>query len=447
MKKFSIDWRLAGGFSALLLLIIALGMVGIVQIQSLSRQIDQLGMRYFPLQKATMEMRINNSLYAMGIRNFVFWKSSRYLEAARSSSDSGTIDAAQEEFDRQLAIYASHFQSSEQKQWIEKIAASEKQLRLIGSRIVQLTETGAEPDAINKLLMTFESSLYRIDDFIDNTVQEFNLQAIEEQLRAANSRKQRAILLLQWSLVLGVFIGAETAWFVYRNRKRERERREQLVKRMIKVEEEQRQDLSLQVHNEMGQDLSAVKIYLDLINNKLTAKSPEIKKYISQGKQILTGLLNKSHNIVELLRPPALEEIGLVDTISGLIVQYKQISSIEITYHKPQQEIKLAAEYSLILYRTAQEALTNVVTHSQAQNVEIILCKDRQSVKLTISDDGRGFNYRGYRPQPRRRQQDRLKLGLVGLHERIELLGGKMKVDTAPGKGTCLSVELNLTKT
>lgn len=454
MRKVSIDWKLVGGFSALLFLIVVIGAVGISQIQSLSKRVDDFGKYYFPLQKAALEMRINNSLYARGIRNYIFWRSARYLEAAKAGANQEAINTAQEAFDHRLADYASFAKIPNTKELVNIISLLQQELRGIGGKIILLVnklEKTADTikrdeieQAINNLLMAFESKLYRIDDFIEESLQKANLESVERQLILAGIAKKRAVTLLFWSLIAGLLIGGETAYFVYSNRKSERESRKKLVHRMIRIEEEERQNLSLQVHNQMGQDLSALKIYLDIIDKKLQNSGQNLLKEISQSKEILSGLLEKSHNIAELLRPPALKEVGLVDTIDDLIYQYKQISSIEFAYQKPDLQLELSDEYALILYRSAQEGLTNIIKHSQAKNVKIVLEKKSDMVTLAVIDDGIGFNYGHYMKFFRRRNQDKLRLGLAGLRERIALLDGKMKIDTAPEKGTKLSIELPL---
>ncbi len=144
------------------------------------------------------------------------------------------------------------------------------------------------------------------------------------------------------------------------------------------------------------------------------------------------------------MRPPALEEVGLVDTITDLIFQYKQISTIKFTYQKPKSSLGLSGEYALILYRAAQEGLTNIIKHSQAKKVKISLNKKPDVVSLAIVDDGIGFNYGQYMKSFRRRSEDKLRLGLAGLRERVALLNGKMDIDTSPDKGTRLNIELPL---
>jgi len=450
MKRVLGDWRLVGGFSALLLLIVAIGLIGINQIQSLSRTVDELGRRYFPMQKAALEMRINNSLYARGIRNYIFWRSDKYLEAAKDAVNRQAINTAQIGFQSQLVGYTSFVRTEVEQEWIKRIRVLEQELYGVGEKIIDLVDhlenIDLSPkrkkleDAINKLVMVFENKLYKIDKFIDGNMQKTNLKAVDEQLCLAELAKERAIRLLIWSLILGLSLGGETAYLIYRNHKNEQERRKKLVQRMIRAEELERQNLSFQVHDQMGQDLSALMIYSDLIDKKVNPLNQEVKEDILRSKKILSGLIDKSHNIAELLRPPALEEVGLVDTIAGLIFQYKYITPIKFSSNLTAEPLNLPGEYSLILYRVAQEGLTNVTKHSQAKKVEISLEKKANAVYLTVVDDGLGFNYE--QPSQYRRKEDKLKLGLLGLRERIELLGGKMTVNTAPGRGTKLIVKL-----
>ena len=451
MKRVLGDWRLVGGFSALLLLIVAIGLIGINQIQSLSRTVDELGRRYFPMQKAALEMRIDNSLYARGIRNYIFWRNDKYLEAAKDAVNRQAINAAQLGFQRQLAGYTSFARTAVEQGWIKRIRVLEQELYGVGEKIIDSVdqlenvdlrqERKRLEDTINKLVMVFENKLYKIDKFIDGNMQKTNFKAVEDQLRLAELAKERAIRLLIWSLILGLSLGGETAYLIYRNNKNEQERRKKLVQRMIRAEELERQNLSFQVHDQMGQDLSALMIYSDLIDKKVNPLNQEVKEDILRSKKILSGLIDKSHNIAELLRPPALEEVGLVDTIAGLIFQYKHITSIKFSSNLTAEPLNLPGGYSLILYRVAQEGLTNIVKHSQAKKVEISLEKKANAVYLTVVDDGLGFNYE--QPLQYRRKKDKLKLGLLGLRERIELLGGKMTVNTAPGRGTKLIVKLS----
>ena len=451
MKKTTTDWKLLGGFSALLFLIIALGMVGVFQIQSLNKTIDNLGKKYFPLQRAALEMKANNNLYVMGVRNYVFWKGSRYLEAVRTVKGIETIQKITQDFDRQLSVYSFYIRTvfldskaaGRYQAWLENITGSVKKLRSIGSRIIDFVDKGAKSEDINRLIMVFESQQYKVSDFLDLTLEEFNLNAIKEELRMANRRAARAILFLVWSLAFGVLIGVQTAVAVYRNRRHERERREYLTRQMITIEEKERKSLSFQVHDQMGQDLSALQIYLDLAAKKILPGQEEIKKNISEGKKILSGLMRKIHNISEMLRPPIIDTLGLAEAIEGLVLQYRQATGINFIYQKPEKIINLAAEHSLVFYRVVQEGVTNIVKHARAKTVNISLTVKKENVCLIIDDDGIGFDCGDFLKCPHRRRNDRMKLGLLGLKERVEILGGVLEIKTAPGKGTRLTVKLS----
>lgn len=242
--------------------------------------------------------------------------------------------------------------------------------------------------------------------------------------------------------LVGLLLGAQTAYLIYRRSKREQEHRELLWRQVIRVEEEQRNNLSLQIHDQMGQDLSALKIYLGLLERDLAPEMKEQKERIEKTKKILDGLMDKTHNISELLRPPELDDLGLSESIAALILQYKEMTGNNYNYERLGQDALLSPEHSLILYRVVQEALTNIAKYSEAKNVEVSLEKKDDLVALIVSDDGKGFDYDEYLRRPGRRKDDKIKIGLQGLRERIELIGGVLRVYSKPGQGTKLEVTL-----
>jgi two-component system sensor histidine kinase DegS len=124
-------------------------------------------------------------------------------------------------------------------------------------------------------------------------------------------------------------------------------------------------------------------------------------------------------------------------------MDYKHLTSANFIYEKPKEELKVPSAHSLVLYRIAQELLTNMLKHAQAKNVEIRLTKKANSLDFFYQDDGTGFDYDTIsKTIPRRRREDKLRLGLVSLKERVELLDGIMKINSAMGKGTRINVEL-----
>ncbi|MFH0940357.1 MAG: sensor histidine kinase [Candidatus Omnitrophota bacterium] len=439
-RRITIDWRMVAGFLGLLFLIIAVGLIGIRQIENLSSVVSYLAKTDMPMQNAVLEMKSSNSKYAMGIRNYMFWRSAKYLEAASVAQKLDLVRLASANFDKHLAFYALHAELAQEREWVRIVRESETELRKTGDTIIAMIDK-AEGD-INKHLMDFEGKLFQIDAYLDDPLQKSVLSAIDNQLAVAETGKRRSVVLLWWSLLVGLLLGAQTAYLIYRRSKREQEHRELLWRQVIRVEEEQRNNLSLQIHDQMGQDLSALKIYLGLLERDLAPEMKEQKERIEKTKKILDGLMDKTHNISELLRPPELDDLGLSESIAALILQYKEMTGNNYNYERLGQDALLSPEHSLILYRVVQEALTNIAKYSEAKNVEVSLEKKDDLVALIVSDDGKGFDYDEYLRRPGRRKDDKIKIGLQGLRERIELIGGVLRVYSKPGQGTKLEVTL-----
>ncbi|MCK9555383.1 sensor histidine kinase [bacterium] len=448
------DWKLACGFIALLLLIPLIGLTGIYQISSFSKQLDNLGRKHFPMQKAALEIRMQTSMYAMYLRNYVFWKSFKYLEAARKSVTAEDINSVKEKSRRQVEYFGSLSSDAAQKDFVLQMSVLQKNLFEIGDQIMESADRmdGAESsgekeegrNSVNKLMMVFETRLFAVDDFIESEVQSYNLRVVEEELEYAREAKRKAYTLLGWSILFSVLIGGQTAVVVYNSRKNDRLKREELIKKMIKIEEKERENLSMQVHDQMGQDLSGLKIYLDVISNAIGGKSPDIEEKIRKCKNVLSGLIEKSHNIAELLRPPALDELGLADALRGMISQYRQVSGLDISFSGAVSKSGIKGEYSLLIYRIIQECLTNIIKHSGATKVDVSLKGAGNGLELTIKDNGVGFKNSGNGPENSEYADDRLKLGLLGVKERVEFFQGNFKVLSLEGNGTTITVELPL---
>lgn len=445
MKNNFKEKKLLFAFVFLILLTLLIGLFGIIQIESLSRKIKDLGRYNLQRQNAVLEMRINNAIFTMGIRNYIFWRSSRYLNATPVAANVDKIFEAGENFKDQLEIYRQNAYLEQQKEWANQVALSFDEVFSLGKKIVQLAEK-EEPtkisEATSSRLMSFENRIYKIDEFLDIFMGRSNLEEVRRQMILADADKQQAVLFLRLSLFAALSMGILMAFSVYRRRIKERAYRQQLFNRMIDIEESERKKLSTAVHDEMGQDLSALKIYLDLVSQELTAAKEELKAKIIECKKIILGLIDKSHNIAFLLRPPDLDEIGLLESIESLLLESRNLNKIEYVFEKPTENLELDSEYSLLIYRIVQELLTNMAKYAKAKNVEVRLKKNAGSVELFYRDDGQGFDYDQAEKKFIRRKEDKFRLGLLGLKERVEALDGLMKIDSSSGEGVMINVVL-----
>lgn len=437
--------KLLLAFGFLISLTLVIGLVGISQIQGLMRKIEDLGKNNLSLESAVLEMRIKNANYALGIRNYVYWRLARYLGAASMAADANKIFSSGENFKQQLQLYRQSAYLNQQKEWAAQAQIAFEELFVLGKKIIQLVDQEASQGAsatVNNLLMSFENKVYKIDEFLDGSMGKANLEEVQQQMAQARADKVRAIFFLQISLALALICGSLIALAVYRRRIKERLLRQDMFNQMINVEEDERKHLSNAVHDEMGQDLSALKIYLGIIQQGLVNSSPDLEDKINQCKEIISGLIEKSHNIAFLLRPPDLDEIGLVESLEALLLEYKHLTGIDYNYQKPEAFFNLSAEYNLLFYRITQELLTNMAKHSGAKHVELKLERKSNSAELFYADDGQGFDYKLVSKSPFRRREDKLRMGLLGLQERVKLLDGAMQINSGTGKGTSIYVTL-----
>ncbi|MFA4933529.1 MAG: ATP-binding protein [Candidatus Omnitrophota bacterium] len=435
--------KLFFAFAVLIFLTFLIGLVGMSQIQGLYRRVADLGSHNLRLESAVLEMRMSNTVYAMGIRNYVFWRASRYLGAAPMAVDRKSIVQSGDNFKKQLELYRETAYLPQQQEWADHISASFEELLLLGSKIIESAdkqESGKINEAANNLLMGFENLVYRIDGFLDSSMGKDNLKEIERQMDMAEADKDKAIFFLQVSLIGALVFGTLFAFSVYRRRIEERAYRQQLFNHMINVEELERKKLSTAVHDEMGQDLSALKIYLGLISQAQEGFGEDAKNKIQECRKITSGLIDKSHNIAFLLRPPDLDEVGLLESLESLLLESKHLTGVNYVFQKPDEKFELLPEYSLMIYRISQELLTNMAKHSQAKNVNLRLEKENNFIRLSYRDDGRGFDPEQNKNKFTRRHEDKFRFGLLGLKERVEVLDGEMFINSSLGKGAEISV-------
>jgi len=438
------------GFAGLLCLIIAIGLIGIRQIAVLNRVAKSLARVDIPLQNAVFEMRINNARYASAIRNYLSWHRTRYLESASIVQRQDSSRTASENFNKYLDEYLSLSGSGSVEAWASTVRSSQEQLIRLGESIIGLVDQldeipeSAKADtqaALARMQREFESKIFWIDAFLENPMQRDIFEKLDKKLAEAESGQRAAVTLLTVSLAVAIFLGLLTASLTYSRMRQDRRHREELWRRFVSAQEEERNNLSLQIHDEMGQDLSGLKIYLALLEKEEATLPQESKDKIEKAKTILDELMKKTHNISEILRPPEIDEVGLIQSIDGLVLNNKEITGAQYICHMPQKEPVISPEEKLVLYRVVQEALTNIAKYSEARQVEIRLKLDEHKVFLGIKDDGIGFDLEAQK-HLLRRKEDKIKLGLQGLKERIELLDGTLRITSQPGLGTSLEVEL-----
>lgn len=211
-----------------------------------------------------------------------------------------------------------------------------------------------------------------------------------------------------------------------------------LAQKIVSAQEEERQRLSHELHDETGQILTTLKIMLALTREEL---SPDDSLYVRLDEAVaLTDMaMERLRSVARDLRPPALDAAGLDPTLEGLCRDFARWTQIAIDYRGLSVD-DLSESAKICLYRFLQEALTNVAKHAQANQVQVELRRDTQAVQLRVKDNGRGFQ-----PPITATTSDYFDgIGLLGMRERLELLSGHLEINASAENGVCLIAHVPL---
>ena len=208
-----------------------------------------------------------------------------------------------------------------------------------------------------------------------------------------------------------------------------------LSRRRVKVQEEERRHLARELHDEIGQALTAAKINLQAA---MEESDPAKSKRIHETAAILERLLSQVRQISLNLRPSMLDDLGLVPALRSLLDEQGRRASVAVRFSAKNMPDNLDPEIQTTCFRIAQEAITNAVRHASATQIQVDLHREDGSLRLRVHDDGRGFEM----PPP---QSQTIGLGLLGMKERAALVGGRTRITSAPGKGTTVDATLPLT--
>ena len=207
-----------------------------------------------------------------------------------------------------------------------------------------------------------------------------------------------------------------------------------LSRRLVEAEETERRRIARELHDQVGQNLSALNINLDIVLGSL--KDGALRTRLEDSLRLVDGTLQSIETVMAELRPPLLDEYGLGAALAGYAEEYAQRTGVRVAIDKPQELGKaLRPETAVALFRIAQEALSNVAKHAGARLVRIGLSLEGDEVNLTIADDGSGFDVT---------RAPRGRWGMSTMRERAEAAGGRFMIDSVPGKGTTVRAAVPL---
>lgn len=209
---------------------------------------------------------------------------------------------------------------------------------------------------------------------------------------------------------------------------------------VIKAQEEERKRIARELHDETSQSLTGLVIGIRMVQEIVPDYMPDVQERLENINDLAHATLNEVHTMAVRLRPSVLDDLGLAAALRSYAKEYTENTGIPVEMQLLGMSHRLTPELETVLYRVIQEALTNVARHSNATSCRVTLRRKEQVVQVVIEDNGQGFDSQTVMLSDEKGHG----LGLHGMKERIELVGGSLEFDARPAKGTTIFIEVPL---
>lgn len=254
------------------------------------------------------------------------------------------------------------------------------------------------------------------------------VRAIASQVRTIATTSDTSLRVRGTPGEIGILADSVNAMLASLDESRTSERA--LTKRLVDAEEAQRREIAKELHDEIGQALTGLKLMLEAASDGDQTSSP----HIEEAQALVASLMTQVRDISLQLRPSILDDMGVVPALTWLIERYEQQTPVRVRFLHHDADRRMSRSVETTVYRIVQEALTNVARHSGAFAATVDLAINEGALRLHVQDDGRGFDLS--------RADASDHIGLRGMRERATSVGGTLTVDTVPGDGTLLTLEI-----
>jgi two-component system sensor histidine kinase UhpB len=213
----------------------------------------------------------------------------------------------------------------------------------------------------------------------------------------------------------------------------------QLHRRLEGAKEEERREIAHELHDELGQSLTALKLRFQMLT-RTPAGVAVAPSSVDEALRLIDELIARVRRISVDLRPPLLDEVGLGPALRTYLDAQSELSGLPISFEAATVDGRLPAEIEIGAFRVVQEGVTNALRHAAAASLRVELRQDPGRLHLRVHDDGRGFDVEAARQEGTRGA----RFGLVGMRERLRGLGGTLVIRSRPGQGTEVEADLPL---
>ena len=443
MQGLTIKTALALGFGLTLGVWLFAGSYFTRRVADIQRDAEIVNLRYMRAQELLTLVRSQVLLGSLSVR-----------DALLDPDPEGTQRSGQmvkdtfTDVDRSLQQYVPILDSPAEHARVEGLRAA---MAALGEDMQTVLAANAQSTAGARLLLNTKVVPQRdLVIRVSNEAQALNRVAFVQQQNdvAAIYQATQRRLWTQLGLALGVSLAIAFLATLYAGRlearlrqQREREVRhaedlQRLSAKLITAQEEERRGIARELHDELGQVLSAIKVEIALARRGLEG-SGSAGHLLEGAEAIADTALTTVRDLSRLLHPSVLDDLGLPAAVDSYLRGFGTRYGIRVELLSERMAHRLQPETEVTAYRIIQEALTNVARHAQATSCRVYLQRRSSTVLITIEDNGRGFD-----AEHAQRPDVRQGLGLLGIRERASLLRGTLRLESSPGTGTRLTVEL-----
>ncbi len=215
-----------------------------------------------------------------------------------------------------------------------------------------------------------------------------------------------------------------------------------LSRQILVAQEEERKEISRELHDVIAQTLTSINLRLARLKKEAALNTEGLDRNIAQAQRLVEKSVNIVHQFARELRPAALDDLGLIPALHSFMKNFTTRTGVrtQLTAFAGVEQVDTARR--TVLFRVAQEALTNVARHAQASRVEVSIQKLPHRIRMSIKDDGKSFDV-----ERALHANGGKRLGLLGMRERLEMVGGSFDVESAPGQGSTVIAQIPIGKT
>ncbi len=479
LRNLRVTTRLTGGFVAVCLLIAALECTAISGLLRVDRQYEE-AMRELSWARAAMYAKAALLEEVKAQKNYLLRAEEEYLDLAQQHV---------EEFDRHRGELGSAPMSDAQRAVLARLDEQVRNLRAAFDRAVSLRRKGNVEAADAVMRGKAAAALATLEASVSS--------AQARATAAADTAREASELTKFWTIILAISIGAlaivlgialslsitrpvgslrravdtvaaggkieggSRAWFrdelsqvsdafrelverasLLRELETRSKRLEALSTRTSRAQEEQRRRTARELHDGLGQALTALKFEISVAQGRLRDRDDAAATHLGSARKLTDEAIQEVRRLTLDLRPPALDDLGLAAALGAYVRQYAERSPARVTFEAHNVEERLPRGWETALYRIAQEALANIAKHANATRVSVELSRDGPQVTLVVRDNGQGMDLKALSHGA----PIQSGLGLLSMGQRAQELGGDFEIKSAPGKGTTIRVRLPRSK-